>query len=212
MVGFNRRFSKAASVARGFLSKTGQPLLMSYTVAAGRIPVEHWTQDPVQGGGRILGEVCHFIDLMQFVSGSEPVSVRTAALRRDDEAVPARDNSLMLFEFSNGSIGAVSYVADASKKVPKERFEASGGGRTAVIDNFTRVDLFGSRKTSVRCRGKGHEEEVAAFLDSLVEGVSPIPFRSLAATTMASLAAEESLRGGGTVKIDTDAFLSSSDG
>jgi polar amino acid transport system substrate-binding protein len=212
MVGFNRRFSKAAAAARRFLEETGHPLVMNYTVAAGRIPVDHWTQDPVQGGGRILGEVCHFIDLMQFVSGSEPVSVRAAALGRNDEAVPARDNSILLFEFSNGSVGTVSYVADASKKVPKERFEASGGGRTAVIDNFARVDLFGSRKVTVRCRGKGHEEEVAAFIDSLYSGRPPIAFRSLVATTLAAIASEESLSGGGTMAIDVDAFLGSSDG
>lgn len=212
LVGFNRRFSKAAAAARRFLAETGHPLVMNYAVAAGRIPLDHWTQDPAQGGGRILGEVCHFIDLMQFVSGSEPVSVRVVSLRRDDEAVPARDNSILLFEFSNGSIGTVSYVADASKRVPKERFEASGGGRTAVIDNFTRVDLFGSRRVSVRCSGKGHEEEVAAFLDSLDSGLPPIPFRSLAATTLAAIAAEQSLSDGEIRRVDTDAFLASSDG
>ncbi len=212
MVGFNRRFSKAAGIARDFLSKTGQPLLMNYTVAAGRIPVEHWTQDPVQGGGRILGEVCHFIDLMQYLCGAEPVSVSTAMLERDDAAVPGRDNSILLLCFSDGSAGSVCYAADASRRLPKERLEASGGGRTAVIDNFTRVDLFGSRRTSVRCRGKGHEEEVAAFVESLSSGRPPVAFRSLVAATLAAIAAEESLRGGGTVTMDTDAFISSSDG
>jgi predicted dehydrogenase/threonine dehydrogenase-like Zn-dependent dehydrogenase len=209
MVGFNRRFSKAAVIARRFLEGTGQPLAITYTVAAGRIPVEHWTQDPLQGGGRIIGEACHFIDLMQYLTGAEPVSVRSVSIVREDGAVPLRDNSMLLFSFSNGSIGSIAYIADASKKNPKERIEASSGGRTAVIDNFHRVDLFGSGKSSRRCSGKGHEEEVASFLESIGSGRPPIPFRSILATTIASIRAEESLAGGGTLAIDTDGFLAS---
>jgi polar amino acid transport system substrate-binding protein len=211
MTGFNRRFSRAAVMARRHLAGTGQPLAITYTVAAGRIPVEHWTQDPHQGGGRIIGEACHFIDLMQYLTDSEPVSVCGVTLVRDDETVPQRDNSMFLFRFRNGSMGSLAYVADASKSLPKERIEATSGGRTAIIDNFTRVDLFGSRRSSKHCSGKGHEEEVAAFLESLGSRQSPIPFRSILATTIATIRAEESLAGGGVLTIDTDGFLESAD-
>lgn len=210
LVGFNRRFSRAAAVARDFLRETGQPMVMNYSVAAGRIPLDHWTQDPAQGGGRILGEACHFVDLLQFLCGGEPVRVAASPLRRDDAAVPSRDNSVMLLDFSTGSVGTVSYVADAAKRLPKERIEASAGGRTAVIDNFGRVDLYGpSGRRSVKCSGKGHEEEVEAFLGSISTGVRPLEFRSVAATTLACIRAEECLAaGGGTARIDTGAFLS----
>lgn len=209
MAGFNRRFSRAAAVARDFLRETGHPMVMNYAVAAGRIPPDHWTQDPVQGGGRILGEACHFVDLLQFLCGGEPVRVQATSLRRIDEAVPARDNSVLLLDFSTGSVGTISYVADASKRLPKERIEASAGGRTAVIDNFGRVDLYGpSGRRTVKCHGKGHEEEVGAFLGAVSSGVRPLEFRSMAATTLACIRADELLAsGGGTAGIDTEAFL-----
>ncbi len=210
MVGFNRRFSRAAVTARDFLRETGQPMVMNYSVAAGRIPLDHWTQDPAQGGGRILGEACHFVDLLQFLCGGEPVRVAATSLRRDDAAVPSRDNSVLLLDFALGSVGTISYVADASKRLPKERIEASAGGRTAVIDNFGRVDLYGpSGRRTVKCRGKGHEEEVEAFLGSVSTGKRPLDFRSVAAATLACIRAEECLAaGGGTALIDTSAFLS----
>lgn len=205
--GFNRRFSPAAGAARRHLAGTGHPVAIVYTVAAGRVPVDHWTQDPRQGGGRIVGEACHFVDLMQYLAGAPPVSVRAVALGRQDASVPARDNSMLLFEFANGSTGVLSYLADASPRLPKERIEISSAGRTAVIRNFTGVELLGRTRRTVAARGKGHDREVAAFTASLRTGVPPVPFREIASATLATFAAEESLASGRTVPIDVDRFL-----
>jgi polar amino acid transport system substrate-binding protein len=205
--GFNRRFSPAAAAALGHLAGTGHPVSIVCTVAAGRVPMDHWTQDPRQGGGRIVGEACHFVDLMQYLAGAPPVSVRAVALDRQDASVPARDNSMLLFEFGNGSTGVLSYLADASPRLPKERIEASSAGRTAIIHNFTGVELLGRTRRTVAARGKGHDREIAAFTASLRTGIPPVPFREIAAATLATFAAEESLASGLTVPIDVDRFL-----
>ncbi len=135
MVGYNRRFSPLAVQARKVFAGLPAPLVMTYRINAGLLPMEHWTQTD-QGGGRILGEVCHFVDLMQFVTGSEPVSVYAASVDARDARMPDHDNVAIAIRFRNGSVGQITYLACGDKAVSKERLEIFGGGQSFVIDDF----------------------------------------------------------------------------
>ena len=201
-VGYNRRFSPAAAVARRHFGDEPGPLTMMYRVAAGRIEKNHWIQDPVEGGGRILGEVCHFIDLMQYMCGADPVAVSAMTIRTGNADVTAADNTVINLRFADGSVGSIGYFAEGAKAVPKERLEVHGAGRTAVLDNFQTVTLHGNRRSRKRCPGKGHTNEVKAFLDGVRSGNAPISVASQLATTLATIRIVEALRTGGEVAVD----------
>jgi len=195
--GFNRRFSAAAAKVRAHFGQDHGPLTMMYRVAAGVIPPDHWIQDPTTGGGRILGEVCHFIDLMQYVCGADPVSVHAAAIAGDNPTAMPEDDVLITLRFADGSVGTVGYFAHAAKSVAKERLEVSGAGRTAVLDNFAAVELMDAKgRKRVRCPGKGQAEEVAAFIEAIRQGQPALSLESQLATTLATLRALDSLRSG----------------
>lgn len=197
MVGYNRRFSPLARKAKEVFERLAGPLVINYRVNAGAIPKDHWTQTE-QGGGRILGEVCHFVDLMQFVAGSNPTEVHAVCASANDARVPDHDNVLVSLKFSNGSVGQLAYVACGDKLLSKERIEIFGRGQSIVIDDFRRGEWYeaGSCR-KLRLPGKGHKEEVAAFLDAVQHGrPSPIPVDSLALTSAATFAIQDSLRTG----------------
>lgn len=193
-VGFNRRFSPAAALARRHLGEAGGPLTMTYRVNAGPIPRNHWIQDPVQGGGRIVGEVCHFIDLMQFVCGADPIEVHAAQIDASGPDLLPADNVILTLRFADGSVGTILYCAHGGKAMPKEELQIMGRGRSAVIDNFASVRLYGSGRQSKRCPGKGQDQEVAAFLAAVRSGKPAIAPSSQLATTLATFEALESLR------------------
>lgn len=202
-VGFNRRFSKAALAAKKFIGEKHPPLTMMYRISAGHIPREHWTQTE-EGGGRILGEVCHFIDLLQFFADSNPVSVHANSIDTQDESIIGDDNTVISIKFADGSVGSIGYFAEGGKSMPKERCEIIGGGRSAVIDNFTKVELYGkSRKQTKKFSGKGHSEEMVEFVTALKTGIPAISMDSQIATTLASFAVLESIETGAAIKIDT---------
>jgi len=197
MVGYNRRFSPLAGEARRIFQDVSGPLLINYRVNAGVMPKEHWTQLE-QGGGRILGEVCHFVDLMQFLTGSEPVSVYAQSAAAGNAQVPDEDNVIIAMSFRNGSVGQIGYVACGDKFLSKERIEIFGGGQSFIIDDFRRGEHYSnSSRRSLKLQGKGHQEEVKTFLRAIRDGhPSPIPLRSLALTSGATFAALDSLRTG----------------
>ncbi|MBK9303562.1 MAG: bi-domain-containing oxidoreductase [bacterium] len=196
--GFNRRFSQAAVHVRKHFGREPGPLAIMYRVSAGRIPRNHWIQDPVQGGGRILGEVCHFIDLMQYLCGADPVSVSAMCVETSNGAATPADTLTVNLRFADGSVGSLGYFAEGPKAMPKEQVEVFGAGRGAVIQNFSGVTLWGGRgKIRHRCAGKGHAEECVAFLDGIRDGIAPIPLTSQLATTLATLRILESLAAGG---------------
>ncbi|HEY6184183.1 MAG TPA: bi-domain-containing oxidoreductase, partial [Terriglobales bacterium] len=197
MVGYNRRFSPLACRAREVFQSVTGPLLINYRVNAGFLPKEHWTQTE-QGGGRILGEVCHFVDLMQFLTGSQPVSVYAIPVAANNAQVPDQDNVSISLRFQNGSVGQIVYVACGDKLLSKERIEIFGGGQSFIIDDFRVGEQFagGSRRIH-KTPGKGHSEEVEAFLGAIRMGYpSPIPLDSLALTSLATFAILDSLRTG----------------
>jgi predicted dehydrogenase len=208
MLGYNRRFAPMAVAMKQFFSAVHGPIAANYRVNAGAIPANHWVHDPSQGGGRILGEVCHFMDFLIFLTGSLPRTLFAAALPSPGNP---SDSVVVNLTFENGSIGSISYIAEGDKAFGKERVEVFGGGRVAVLDDFRTLELVkdGRRTTkkSTLRQDKGHIAEWQAFSRSIRQGgASPIPFREIVAGTEATLAITESLRTGKPVALDFHAF------
>jgi predicted dehydrogenase len=201
-VGFNRRFAPLAVELSRFLADRTKPLYAHYRVNAGYIPLNHWTQDPAQGGGRIIGEGCHFVDFLTFLAGAAPVSVTAHAL--PDNGKYREDNVTMTFTFPDGSLGVVDYLANGDKSFLKERIEVFCGGRVAVLDDFRSLKTMrdGRRKIVKKAQDKGWSGEWQAFVKSIHEGGQPpIPYEQLVGVTKSTFAAIESLRTGQSVKI-----------
>jgi len=211
MVGYNRRFAPMSIGLKKFFSDVHEPLVANYRVNAGSISFNHWVHDPEQGGGRIIGEVCHFVDYLMFLFDATPVSVFAASL--PGVQTPS-DNVSVTITFDNGSIGNISYIAEGDKSFSKERCEVFGGGRVAALDDFRTLDLVKSGKrrqikSSLR-QDKGHLGEWVAFGKAIREGgTSPISFVELEASTLATLAINDSLRLGLPVRIGSDAASAS---
>ncbi|MBI3578664.1 MAG: bi-domain-containing oxidoreductase [Ignavibacteriales bacterium] len=205
MVGFNRRFAPHAQQVKRFFENAAGPYVMNYRVNAGFISKTHWVRDPVEGGGRIIGEMCHFIDLMQFVTGSLPTKVFAEPLSIGGASSQDDDSVTITIKFHDGSIGTIMYIANGDSSVPKERLEVSSTGRTAVIDNFQALSLYqqGKRRDfKFSAIEKGHREEVKAFLHAIQNGApSPIAFESMLATTFATFKIVESLQVGASVSL-----------
>lgn len=203
-VGFNRRFAPLALAMHDFFSQGREPMQVTYRVNAGAIPASHWLQNTEVGGGRIIGEGCHFVDFMSFLAGSLPASVSAVAL--PDEGKYVQDNVSALIRFENGSTGVLNYLANGDKAHPKERVEVFSGGKIAILDDFRKLDLVHagstrSIKSHVR-QDKGHRDCWQQFLRQVTDGgEAPIPLESLRRTTLTTFAIMESLRTGRTVEI-----------
>jgi predicted dehydrogenase len=201
-VGFNRRFAPLAQQLAAHFAHRTEALYMHYRVNAGYIPLNHWTQDPKIGGGRIIGEACHFIDFLTFLVGAPPVTVTAHAL--PDGGKYCEDNVSMTFTFSDGSMGVVDYLANGDKSFPKERVEVFCAGAIAVLDDFRVLQMVkdGSRKEERRTQDKGWKNEWIAFAGAIREGGGPpIPYDQLIGVTRSTFAAVESIRSGQTVSI-----------
>ena len=201
-VGFNRRFAPLAQRLHASLSTLREPKHIHYRVNAGYIPLNHWTQDPAIGGGRIVGEACHFIDFITFLVGEAPISVNAIAL--PDGGKYREDNVSMTFAFPDGSIGVVDYLANGDKSFPKERIEVFCGGQVSVLDDFVALQTVrDGRKSAARgAQDKGHVAEWQAFAKSIREGGEPpIPYEQLIGVTNATFAAIESIKSNSTVRI-----------
>jgi predicted dehydrogenase len=194
-VGFNRRFSPLAQQLSAFLKNRSESLYAHYRVNAGYLPLNHWTQDPEIGGGRIIGESCHFVDFITFLVGAAPISVSAIAL--PDGGKYREDNVSMTFTFPDGSVGVVDYLANGDKSFPKERVEVFCGGKIAVLDDFRSLEMVqdGRRKTVKGAQDKGWKYEWAAFAKAIREGGEPpIPYEQLLGVTKATFVAVESVR------------------
>jgi polar amino acid transport system substrate-binding protein len=196
-VGFNRRFSPFAAECKEFF-KTGRgPLSFIYRINAGRLPPGHWVQDPEQGHGRVIGEVCHFVDLFAFLGDALPTAVEAWPLGE----VADESNLHIQVSLADGSKGEIFYLASGDEGVPKERLEVFGRGRTAICDDFRKAWFHASNRRRVESpfqQDKGHAAEVRCFIDAVAaKSPAPIAFESLAATTLATFKIRESLRGGG---------------
>lgn len=200
MVGFNRRFSPLAVAAREFFASCTDPLTLVYRVNAGALPADHWVFDPVQGGGRILGEVCHFVDLACFVTGSLPERIYAEPIHVPTSPDPHRDSVSVSLRMQSGSVAHVHYLTHGDPSVSKEYFEVYGGGRTAILDNYRTLDLHRQNKKKrkrLMNQAKGHAEEVTAFVRAVKEGgPMPIDFESLVAVSQTGFLILESLEEG----------------
>jgi predicted dehydrogenase/D-arabinose 1-dehydrogenase-like Zn-dependent alcohol dehydrogenase len=199
MVGFNRRFSPAARDLRKLFASIQAPLTISIRFNAGEIPPDHWTQHDQEGGGRLIGEACHAIDLATFLSASPPVRVFAESVRDPRHRKVTDDQCFMTLRHANGSVSSIGYLAGGDKAFPKERVEVFGGGCVGVIDDFRSVTTCrnGRMSTTKSQMHKGHLEEIQAFASALCDKrESPIPWDDLRAVTAASILAVRSLREG----------------
>jgi predicted dehydrogenase len=206
-VGFNRRFAPAVRAVREFFADTRAPLTISYRFNAGPIPQDHWTQDPEVGGGRLVGEACHALDLAAFVVGGRIVRVFAESVAPGGSAGAGDDQTVIVARFDNGSVASICYFAGGDKGFPKERIEVFGGGAVAVIDDFRSVTLTSrgrTREPKLRGRDKGHAAELAAFVAAARSGgPPPIAYAELLNVSWAAIAAADSLRTGEPVPLST---------
>lgn len=199
MVGYNRRFAPFVVALRDSLREIADPLMLTVRVNGGFIPPQHWVHDPEQGGGRLRGEGCHFIDLLIHLAADRVQRVRTVAL--PDSGRYRGDNFQVTLEFVNGSVGVVTYVANGSRAFGKESIEAFGGGLAARLDDYRSLVIeHGSRsvKRNAHLRqDKGHRAEWDAIAKHITSGgPAPIAFEELVHSTRATIAAWESLNSG----------------
>ncbi len=209
MVGFNRRFAPMVRETRRFLAHHRRPLIAIYRVNAGPIPRTHWTQDSAVGGGRIIGEACHFIDLLQFLIGALPIEVSTMPIETPAGVVD--DEVIITLAFADGSVGTVVYAAGGDKAYSKERLEIIGDGRIVTLDDFRLLELVhnGRRQTRrERLRpDKGHRAEWEALSRALLQGTrTPISPLEIVATHLATFAALDSLHERRPISVDTGLF------
>ncbi|MCX6545087.1 MAG: bi-domain-containing oxidoreductase [Acidobacteria bacterium] len=197
MVGLNRRFAPMAVALRQFMKNVAEPLAIHYRVNGGRIPLSHWTQDPAQGGGRVVGEMVHFIDWAIWMADDQPTHVYARATANG--GIYNNDNVALTLRFRRGSVAQVLYLANGGRALGKERIEVHGGGKSAVLDDFGRLELAGGssrrRERAYLKRDKGHAAGWRGFADAVANGgPSPIPFDQIEVTMRAVFATLQSIQ------------------
>jgi predicted dehydrogenase len=207
MVGFNRRFSPHTKAIRDVFTDRTTPMFITYRVNAGAVPRDSWVNDEEIGGGRIVGEVCHFVDWCEAVIGAAPVNVTAECIGgTDDVRVTPEDSVAINIRYDDGSVANIQYVSLGSPALPKERAEVYADGVVAVVDDFVTTSFHGIKRAPLRTRqDKGFSGELTAFLDSIRRGGEPpISFASLERTTRLTFAILESLRSGKTIATEPD--------
>ena len=193
MVGFNRRFSPHILKLRSSLHPE-VPVAINYRINAGTLPPDHWVHDPEEGGGRIVGEVCHFVDLVQHLAGGRPTSLAAHAL---NDVGGLRDTLTLNMGFANGSTASIAYFSNGNKKLEKERLEIFSAGQVSIIDDFKTMSVYGKRFEKVRLRkqDKGHAEQIERFLGAIRTGISvPIPIEEVYQSMLTTFKIEESIK------------------
>ena len=195
MVGFNRRFAPMIQTIKKTFSSSN-PIAINYRINAGVIPADHWVHDLKVGGGRIVGEACHFIDLCMFIAGSKLTTISAVAL---NDAQKLNDTVCFNLQFENGSTASVSYFSNGNKSINKEYLEVFGSGIVAVLDDFKTLTVSGkSEKKYNGNQDKGHQNEVKAFVESILQGKpAPIPFEETVLSTLATFRALQSIASNG---------------
>ncbi len=214
-VGFNRRFSPLAQRVREYFHQRQGPLVLTYRVSAAPLPPQHWIYDPVEGGGRIRSEACHFIDLLSFFAGAPPVRVYAEPMQDLAASLREDENVIISLKFGDGSTGSVTYTTLGQAGLDRERIEVFGGHRAAHIDNFRRAHLHqGNRHRRIRHwrQNLGYREELNAFLSAVATGAPmPIPLDDMLATSLATLRVVESLQRRQPVEVNLAALGSQHD-
>ncbi|MDD4357575.1 MAG: bi-domain-containing oxidoreductase [Smithellaceae bacterium] len=199
MVGFNRRFSPFARAVKEFFGSG--PLAMNYRINAGKIPASSWIQDPETGGGRIIGEVCHFVDLLTYLSGSLPVSVYAVSV---DDCDGLDDILTIAVKYRNQSVGSISYFSNGDKSLSKEYLEVYGNRNTAILDDFRSLKIHSRGKKTEKklfSQDKGQKQEIVEFINAIRSGSSAISFDEIFSTTLLTFKIIESLRTGLAIRL-----------
>ena len=201
MIGFNRRFSPHAKLLREYFAKRTLPLVMHYRVNAGAIPRDVWIQDPTIGGGRMIGEGCHFIDFMSYVCGAPVEKVQAMCIQTANAAETQEDSISVNLQFADGSVGTLEYAALGDTTLPKEWCEIHGEGSTATMDNFCKTvctGKLGKRKLRGR-QQKGFVEELTETVEAVKNGKGmPIPFEEILNVTKTTFSVLKALKSGNT--------------
>lgn len=203
-VGYNRRFSRFGQMVKSFYGKINEPIFASYRINASYLPPDHWLHDLDQGGGRLVGEGCHFIDFLCYLIGGIPSRVRAVSL--PDIGKYNKDNFHITMEFPDGSIGAITYLANGNKRYSKEYLEVFGAGKIASLDDFRRLSLI-DEKTSIQkktflTQDKGHQTLWSEFIQSIKTNKSePIPYEDLIQISYVILACQHALAAGEVIDI-----------
>ncbi len=194
VVGFNRRFAPLARRLRKELAGHG-PLLISYRVNAGPLPRSHWVHDPNVGGGRVVGEMCHFIDLASFLCGAAPTKSVTTAVSGASQ--PRDDELVTTLTFADGSVATILYSALGDSSLSKERIEVIGEAGAAVLDDFRELHVHrgGRAQTFKSKRDKGHAAEISAFVEACRSGRQPWPVQDMVSVTRMTFAIQDALLG-----------------
>lgn len=201
MVGYNRRFSPLAEIVKKEFGDCQMAVI--YRVNAGSISSDNWIQDTEIGGGRVIGEVCHFVDFLNFINGSLPVSVHAITMK-DVENLD--DTLIVSLSYQNGTIGTISYFSNGDKSVPKERIEIYANGRTAILDDFRRLAIHVNGRKKVKRffgQNKGQKNQVNKFIHSILRGTGPlITFSEIYSASLITFAITESAKKGEPIKLD----------
>ena len=202
MVGFNRRFSPLTIISKELIGLKETPINVIATMNAGYIPKDSWVQDLKVGGGRIIGEACHYIDLISFLTSSKVKAVTMSGLGQNPSY--NSDNAIIILKYENGSQGVINYFANGNKSYPKERIEIFDSGKNIIIDNFRKISFYGYSKTSKKIRqDKGHYNQFKNWIHSIKSsGSSLIKFDEIINTTKASFAAIDSLKNNSWISIE----------
>ena len=198
-VGYNRRFSPAVTWLKKELEGKSSSPVITYRVNAGAIPADHWIQQPHIGGGRIIGEVCHFVDVLQYVTGAKPVRVYAAGENDMQGGKKPCDDCLITMQFDTGALGSIAYTAKGNTQMPKEQMEVFIGGDSYVVDNFKGIAIYkNGKKRYLKKDGKGHCEEVNAFIAAIrTSNEKPlVSFESLVYTSRTTFRIIDALRTG----------------
>jgi len=197
IVGYNRRFAPLTKEAKAFMGDKIGPYLINYRINAGMLPKDHWLLDSKQGGGRIIGEVCHFIDFISYFAQAKLVRVYSESL--SGSKTVSNDNIIATLKYEDGSVGSISYFAVGDKDFPKERIEIFGDEKVCVINDFREAIFSSDGKQTKRkmAQDKGYKNEIQSFFDAIKNGKpSPIPFEQIVETTLATFAINESINTG----------------
>lgn len=196
MVGFNRRFSPHVIKMKELLQTVHQPKSIIITVNAGNIPSDHWTQNLSLGGGRIIGEGCHFIDLARHLAGSQISSIQAVKMQIPGEE-KLEENVMMNFTFEDGSIANIQYLANGNKAFPKERVEVFVANKVLVLDNFKTLTGYGWKdfsKFKTRSQDKGHSNGIRAYIEGIKTGKAPIDLNEIFEVTEATFDVVDQIR------------------
>lgn len=199
MIGFNRRFAPFTQKLKELFSTSNEPTQLLYRINAGAQAADHWVHDPVKGGGRIIGEVCHYVDLASYLIGSEPTRVFANSTSGESAGETYYDNCSLSISYENGSIANINFVANGDTSIPKEYLEIHQGNATAVNSNFCKLEYRGNKssyKKRLWNQQKGFEQEITAFLEACKTGIAPIPFAELYTTSLVTFSAMNSIATG----------------